>query len=77
MKKNLHADKSSSALEDNPAELAGPVAIPESVSNPPEVKSERAQEGEKTKEGDECRIEEAEQVRDLQVDWSQCCKVQQ
>ncbi|XP_039778558.1 protein FAR-RED IMPAIRED RESPONSE 1-like [Panicum virgatum] len=70
-------DKSSSAPEDNPAELAGPVAIPESVSNPPEVKSERAQEGEKTKEGDECRIEEAEQVRDLQVDWSQCCKVQQ
>jgi len=51
MKKNLHADKSSSAPEDNPAELASPVAIPTSVANPPRSKVKERKKEKRLKKG--------------------------
>ena len=47
----LHADKSSSAPEDNLAELAGPVAIPESVSNPTRSKVKGRKKEKRLKKG--------------------------
>ena len=51
MNKYLHADKSSSVPEENPAELVGPVAIPTSVGNPPRSKVKGRKKEKRLKKG--------------------------
>ena len=47
----MHADKSGSAPEDNPTELASPVAIPTSVGNPPRSKVKGRKKEKRLKKG--------------------------